>query len=200
MSRVKIATIRARNRFPGSHVGPGFFPTEIPSKIQLTFYQMIKNSDKIFPLLLAFSLVFVAGCKDKMGGTYPMTIKVTLDGNPLEGATVSLVGVSDGKTAIGISDASGVATIKSTEGWDGVFPGEYTVTMKKTEYTTSSTAPSGTETSRTSSGDDTAEEENAFAVSRELLDAKYAKATTSGMTVTQEAKKGSFNFDLSSTP
>lgn len=146
---------------------------------------------------LVISVVFtVIGCKDKMGGTYPMTIKVTMDGKIIDGAIVSLVQLTgDGHTAVGISNASGIATIKSTEGWNGVFPGEYTVTIKKTEITTSSTPPPGTEVDRTYGGED-----NAYTVSRELLPAQYGNSRTSGLSVTQEKKKGAFEFDITENP
>ena len=152
---------------------------------------MTKNNFYVLPLLLIFAVIFTVGCKDKFGGSFPMTIKVTQSGTPVEGAIVALYGVSDGKTATGVTDAKGIATIKSTDGgWQGVFPGEYTVTIKKTETTISSTPPPGTEVDRNST------EENAFTVSRELLPAQYGNARTSDLKVTQEAKKGTFEFDL----
>ncbi|MCL2622712.1 MAG: carboxypeptidase-like regulatory domain-containing protein [Planctomycetaceae bacterium] len=152
---------------------------------------MTKSICRVFSFLLIFAALFIAGCKDKMGGSYPMTIKVTQEGNALEGATVFLIQLTgDGQTAVGVTNASGIAAIKSTEGWEGVFPGEYTVTIKKTEYSTSSTPPPGTEVDRSSS------DENVFSVSRELLPAKYGNARTSEMKVMQEKKKGYFEFDL----
>lgn len=157
---------------------------------------MNKNNYHVFSLLLISVMMFAVGCKDKMGGTYPMTIKVTLDQVPLDGATVSLFQLSgDGHTATGITDALGNAIIKSTEGWEGVFPGEYTVTVKKTEYSTSTTPPKGAEVDHTSS-----DEEGSFSISKELLPEKYGSTKTSGLTVTQESKKGSFEFDISMNP
>ena len=122
-----------------------------------------------------------------------MSIKVTLDGTPLEGATVSLI-QPEGHTAVGVTDASGIAVIKSTDGLEGVFPGDYTVTIKKTERSTSSTPPPGTEIDRGSS------EENFFVTSRELLPVKYGSVKTSGLTVTQARQKGYFEFDITENP
>ena len=123
-----------------------------------------------------------------------MTIKVTLDGVTQERALVSLTQVSgEGHTAVGTTDAAGIATIKSTEGWNGVFPGEYTVTIKKVEMTTSSTPPKGAEVDRTSDGGD----ENAFVTMTDLLPKKYGSTKTSELKVTQESKAGAFEFDLS---
>ena len=124
-----------------------------------------------------------------------MTIKVTLDGTALEGATVLLSEISGGKSAVGITDARGVARIKSTEGKEGVFPGEYAVTIKKTETITSSTPPRGMDVGR-----DVPPEDQIFSTTRELLPAKYGSLATSGLTVTQVNKKGAFEFDLTENP
>ncbi|MCL2348414.1 MAG: hypothetical protein FWC50_09155 [Planctomycetaceae bacterium] len=153
---------------------------------------MTKNNRFVFSLLLIFIVLFIAGCKDKMGGTYSMTIKVTQGGTAVEGAIVTLSEISNSKTAAGVTNASGIATMKSTEGWEGVFPGQYGVAIKKTEVTTSATPPPGTEVDRSSGGED-----NAYTVSRELLPAKYGSARTSGLKVTQKNEKGQFELDLS---
>ena len=153
---------------------------------------MTKNLHLCFSFLLIFAVLFCAGCKDNMGETYPLTVKVTLDGTPLEGATVMLLEPTQSKTAVGTTDASGVATVKSTEGWDGVFPGEYGVTIMKTEHTTTTVPPKGEDVSP--------DEDGNYAVSIELLPSKYASTKTSGLTLKQENKKGSFQFDISENP
>jgi hypothetical protein len=154
---------------------------------------MTNYNHYVFSFLLILVALSIVGCQDKSGGTYPMSIKVTQGGTPLEGATVTLTG--DSHTAVGITDTAGTATIKSTEGWTGVFPGEYAVTIKKTEYSTSSSPPPGTEVDRTSS-----DENQVFSIKRELLPAKYGNSKTSEMTVTQEKKKGTFEFDIPKSP
>jgi len=152
---------------------------------------MTKRNCCVFSFLLIFAILSLVGCKDRMGGTYAMTVKVTQGGTAVEGAMVSLIQLTgEGHTAVGVTNASGIAAIKSTQSWEGVFPGEYSVTIKKTEVTTSSTPPPGTEVDRSSS------EENAFTVMRELLPAKYGNPRTSELKLTQEKKKGSFEFDL----
>ena len=154
---------------------------------------MIKNTCRMLPFVFIVALSLSVGCKDKMGGTYPVTIKVTLDGEPLDGARILLSEVSGSQSAVGITDASGVANIKSTEGdWGGVFPGEYDVVIKKTETTTSSTPPPGTEVSR-----DVPPEEQVYSISRELLPAKYGNPRTSGLKVSHTNKKEHFEFDIS---
>ena len=122
-----------------------------------------------------------------------MTIKVTMDGTPLEGARILLSASS--QSAVGITDASGVANIKSTEGWEGVFPGEYDVTIKKTEVTTSTTPPPGTDVVR-----DAPPEEQVYSITRELLPAKYGNTNTSGLKLSHANKKETFEFDISANP
>jgi len=157
---------------------------------------MTKRNCCVFSFLLIFAASSVVGCKDKMGGTFPMSIKVSMNGSPVEGAMVMLFeDGGKGHTATGVTNASGLAVVKSTEGWGGVFPGEYSVSIKKTENTTSSTPPPGTEVDRTYGGDD-----NVYTVSRELLPVKYGNAKTSELKVTQDKKKGYAEFDLKENP
>ena len=145
---------------------------------------------------MVLTLLLSVGCKDKMGGTYPVTVKVTMDGTPLDGATILLSEASGSKSASGITDASGVASIKSTEGgWGGVFPGEYDVVIKKIETSTSSTPPPGTEVDRSAPPED-----QVYSITRELLPAKYGNAKTSGLKVSHANKKESFEFDITMTP
>ena len=145
---------------------------------------------------MTFALLCSVGCKDKSGGTYPVSVKVTLDSASLEGATVLLSEVSGSKSAVGITNASGVANIKSTEGWDGVFPGEYNVVIKKTEITYTTTPPAGTEVDRSTPP----EEEQRYSITRELLPAKYGKESTSGLKLSHVNQKETFEFDLSANP
>ena len=155
---------------------------------------MSKKNSYIFSFVLVCAVLSLVGCKDNMGGTYPLSIKVTMDGNPLEGATVSLIQqTGEGHAAVGMTDAKGIAIIKSTEGWGGAFPGEYAVTIKKTEHSVSSTPVGKEEGTRD-------EADNIYAVSRELLPAKYASFSTSEMKVIHESKSGTFEFDISSNP
>jgi len=66
-------------------------------------------------------------------GTVDVRARVTLDGQPLEGAAVTLVGVGDTKNrpATGISDAEGNVRFTTFEPGDGVLPGEYKVLVSK---------------------------------------------------------------------
>ncbi len=67
------------------------------------------------------------GCGDE---TYDLKARVTLDGQPLEGAAVTLTGTST-RPATGITDANGNVQFTTFEPSDGVLPGEYTVLVSK---------------------------------------------------------------------
>lgn len=79
-------------------------------------------------------------------GTIAVPCKVTLDGAPLAGAAVRLVPercMGDTfKAASGTTDDSGQVTLKpETEGWAGVYPGLYKVTVSKPDAGGKETLP-----------------------------------------------------------
>ena len=90
---------------------------------------------------LLFLLAALTGCGD---GLVPLNARVTLDGKPCEGATVSLK-PEDGKgrTATGVTVADGSVTFTSYKPFDGVTPGNYKVCVSKYIYTIVPKASSG---------------------------------------------------------
>lgn len=68
-------------------------------------------------------------------GTVSVTGKVTVDGAPLEGVTVSFVPPGDGMSAFGITDADGnyMLTTAGAPYGTGAVPGSYSATFSKTE-------------------------------------------------------------------
>lgn len=84
-------------------------------------------------LSFAFAILIggVTGCGDAM---FDLQAKVTLDGQPLEGASVTLVGIGkqSQRPAVGISDAEGLVQFTTFQPGDGVAPGEYKVVISKT--------------------------------------------------------------------
>ena len=64
---------------------------------------------------------------------YATTITITMDGQPLEGADVSLAGTGDvGRwAAMGTTDASGVAVIKTLGQYEGAPAGSFAVCVNK---------------------------------------------------------------------
>ena len=79
---------------------------------------------------LALSLL-TTGCNKY--GTVKVAATVTLDGQPLEGASVRFHPVDDAGTrgASGITDTDGRVRMSTFAAGDGVLPGEYVVTVSK---------------------------------------------------------------------
>ena len=79
--------------------------------------------------LLCATVAVLAGCVGCGKGTADLKARLTLDGKPLEGATVTLVGPS--RPAVGTTDAEGKVRFMTFEPGDGVLPGEYKVVVVK---------------------------------------------------------------------
>jgi len=96
---------------------------------------------KAFPYLfgLLVTCAFV-GCGSDLPKTVPVTGTVTLDGKPLEGATVNLLSDEKSLPAGGTTDESGNFTIKTTVG-DKVVDGAVVGTHKVAVTKTSSSGP-----------------------------------------------------------
>jgi len=86
-------------------------------------------------LPIAAMLVAVMGCGANQDGfTYqPVTGKVTMDGQPLVGATVAFIPQSNslesGRPSTGMTDESGVFTLKSMGGQKGAVIGDHVVSI-----------------------------------------------------------------------
>ena len=89
-------------------------------------------------LSLSIALLFLAGCSGNdsrpsdMPRLYPVSITITQEGQPLEGATVALEAETPSiYSASGITNASGVAVLR-TYGFNGAPAGNYVVLVSKT--------------------------------------------------------------------
>jgi len=81
--------------------------------------------------ILISILLPLFGCSD---GLVDVKAKVLLDGKPLDGASVTLVGQgnSGGREAYGSTDENGmVESFTTTKRGDGVMPGQYNVIVNK---------------------------------------------------------------------
>ena len=95
---------------------------------------------KLLALLCVGVMITIAGCGASNLPTTPVTGTVTYDGEPLEGATVTLTpdaGSAGSRSASGISDASGnfVITTVFTDGAtsEGALAGSYMIRVSKLE-------------------------------------------------------------------
>jgi hypothetical protein len=83
-------------------------------------------------------LLLLAGCGDGRPSLVQVSGVVKVDGNPVEGAIVSFVPISEGKGGYkrpsdGVTDASGKFTIGTYDKTDGIPTGKYKVGIQKRE-------------------------------------------------------------------
>lgn len=89
---------------------------------------------------VALGLFFgLAGCGGANLKTVKVPVTVTLDGRPLEGATISLLpvaadgGETTGRPASGLTGSDGTCNLSTFSTGDGVVPGNYKITVSKEE-------------------------------------------------------------------
>jgi len=148
------------------------------------------------------SLILLAGCKTRDRGNIPQTAPVsgtvTLDGKPVDGATV--VFVPTGTPAYGayaITDSSGRFTLKSSETVTGAVPGGYLVQVTKLVPDTSGSVvvtPEEAEHEAQAKGSSS----TAGGGTKNALPEKYANPKTSGIEVTVPAE-GIQNLEIKLT-
>ena len=156
-------------------------------------------------LMMVFVLGMQLGCGPTGPDidTFPVTGIVTLKGAPVEGALVSFVPEGGTYSPAGTTDASGKYTL-NTMGVDGAPAGTYKVKILKQKITQAEPAepaPSGAggmppdeleENDPSYAGDEAEPEEEVG----NLLPAKYASETTSGLTAVVQEGENNFDFDL----
>jgi hypothetical protein len=87
----------------------------------------MKRATRFIALALLVSVPFLSGCGAK---PVKVTGTVTLNGQPVEGATVQFVPVNDGgRPAVGTTGADGGFSLTTIENHDGAMPGEYKVVI-----------------------------------------------------------------------
>ncbi len=152
-----------------------------------------------FGLVLLLPLAVGCGGGPSVGAI-PATGIVTLDGKPLDGATVSFVPDSDeARSASGLTDATGAFRLTSLAPGDGAVPGKYKITVSKVSSgPAEEAAPTSQEEAmkklqeKSKAGGSSAfySSTPSFTV-KQTLPARYADSKTSGLQA--EVKKGSDN-------
>jgi hypothetical protein len=84
-------------------------------------------------MLILLCPLTLAGCGPSRPETVPVSGRVTLDGRPVEGATVMFSPEAEGRPATGTTDAEGNFTLKTFEPGDGALLGKHRVTVTKVE-------------------------------------------------------------------
>lgn len=153
---------------------------------------------------LCLSLLVLAGFSLGCGSGYnlhPVTGKVTLDGEPLPGATVTFKPLAEGKPATGMADANGVYTITDMrpDAGPGAEPGEYRVGILWYK----SKGPDLSQMTGASPNYDGGLDESKSARTNQGpkadLPAAYLNPDTSGLTVSVKAGANNFDIDLKSS-
>src|SRR5262245_6481550 len=83
-------------------------------------------------LVLVIGALSLAGC-DAGPKFLPVTGVVTLDGKPVEGATVAFAPIPAGIASVGVTDSAGRFTLQSQTDKAGAVAGKYNVTVIKVE-------------------------------------------------------------------
>jgi hypothetical protein len=159
---------------------------------------------KTFQLNTFFSLVIiavVAGCGG--GRDWPPTSEATgtvsLDGQPVEGATVSFFPKDGQKPANGETDSSGQFVLTTFNVNDGAMVGTFNVSVARYPKNDVVGTPGGTPYNPDMESDPILSNKPGGSVDDNDLPKKFADPETSGLTATA-ADSGSnvFNFELSS--
>jgi len=127
--------------------------------------------------------------KDARPKTTPVSGTITMDGAPVEGATVTLHPTQGGSAATGVTDSSGHYSLMTFEKGDGAVPAEYKVSVRKLAPSTAGPQPGPDDP-----GYDPNPKEEPI---KHLLPEKYAEFLKSGLSATIATEpKTDLNFDL----
>jgi len=154
-------------------------------------------SRNIFGLLLIGSLLMFAGCGSKGHGLKVEYVEgvVTLDGQSLEGASVTFIPKTEGgnaETASGHSDEKGVYKLSSVNGdpMKGAVAGDYVVNVSKIKVDDPKTGMSYEQAAMSTT----------VAKQTQLLPKVYQDRKNSPLTFTVKPGKNKIDIELKSNP
>ena len=141
------------------------------------------------------AILGLCGCGPKGTGDRPATVTaravVTYNGAPVSGATVSFIADGGSHSASGVTNETGTANMGTFGEGDGVVPGKFKVTIRKTTITTTGGAQPAEKVESPDSDIPPGKVEQ-----KEELPAKYADPGTSGLTAEVTAADTELKFDL----
>lgn len=135
------------------------------------------------------ALLAIAGCGPDRPAMVPVSGTVTLDGQPVVGASVMLSPAQGGRPASGRTGESGSFTVSTFEPGDGALLGRHTVTVTLQKTTGMTADPDGLEGDVAPGG----------LKVQWLVPQKYASQKTSGLTVEVQSGMEPLELRLSST-
>ncbi len=97
---------------------------------------------RILPVCICVTLL-IAGCGPRRPKTVPVTGVVTLDGKPVQGASVMFSPEGEGRPAMGETDQEGKFSLKTFDPGDGAILGKHQVTVRKVEVSGFQADPDG---------------------------------------------------------
>lgn len=123
----------------------------------------------------------LAGCGQRVV-RYPVEGVVTLDGKPVEGASVAFMPKAKGCLGVAATDAEGRFALKEMDRYEGVMPGEYRVAVFLAEYSEAKRrrVPRGTDGDEAQTATIEIVESEPRIV-RYVVPQRYGKAETSGL-------------------
>jgi hypothetical protein len=145
-------------------------------------------------VVLAFCTFFVSGCSDGKIATEQVTGTITYDGSPLDGATVNFSPKTEGQgsPSYAMTDASGNYKLQTLLGNPdaGTTPGEYIVTVQKTEKIQSPSSDLSGPSAPPAP----------VKKPKSLIPELYGTTLKSPLTATVNKGKNTINFELKSKP
>ncbi|MAT69427.1 MAG: hypothetical protein CMJ58_07860 [Planctomycetaceae bacterium] len=154
-------------------------------------------------LVAALATVAVAGCGGK--GVVPIEPRFSLDGQPLDGASVSFIRSNGekGRASFGITDANGIAKMTTFEPNDGVLPGSYSVVVIKAPdnamtYEVEEVDPNDVDALMKLSSSQGAVPQQRRKRVRTTIPEIYAQPSTTPLTCKVDSDSEAFEFTLSS--
>jgi len=138
------------------------------------------------------TLVLVTGCGPGKPATVPVSGTVTLDGSPLEGASVTFTPAAGGRLATGTTDASGKFTLMTFAAGDGAIVGSHKVGVSKME---AAAGQQGDPSNQMLSGPPGA---GGSQPPKSLIPKKYSNPEKSGITVEVKSGMEPVTIELSS--
>ena len=161
--------------------------------------------NRLFGIALALGVLTLTTVGCGGGSSFPDPVPVTgvvkLNGSPVDGATVTFMTKDGaGRSASGQTDGEGNFTLGTFSGDDGAIPGEYTVTITKSDSSSTDTIDLDGEGDPGEAYEAAMEAAGSAAEAGKVdtsLPAKYAKAEESGLNRSVGAEgKNHFEFDL----